>query len=420
MSDSLSIAAVTAALRNLLFNGLNQDVAGTAVTTRPPDKARSGQTGSQVNLFLYHLVPDSAWRNMEIPWRAQPGESRPTHLPLRLHYLLTAYYGENDDDIDTTDPNRLLGGQRLLGRAIGLLLDHAVLAPAAVQAALPPQDQLAYPFDSLENVRLTFEPLSLDEISSLWSGFQTQYRLSAAFEVAMVLIESRRPARAPLPVLTIGPDDTGVGVQTDVSSPLPSVDAVRPPGGQPAVRLGEILTLKGRHLAADDIQIQFSHRLWDSPRVQTPLSVAGEQEIQVQIPDRPAEWPAGIYTASAVLTTTGVPARSTNALPFALAPEIASVTPDPAQRDTSGAVTLTITCRPELRPGQSVSLLMGDRQIPAQPEAAQTGTLIFNVSEAGLGEHYLRLRIESVDSLLVRYDTRPPVFDTSQTVTIIP
>jgi hypothetical protein len=420
MSDSLSIAAVTATLRNLLFSGLNQDVAGTSVTTRPPDKARSGQTGSQVNLFLYHLIPDTAWRNMEIPWRTRPGESGPAHLPLRLHYLLTAYYGENEDDIDTADANRLLGSQRLLGRAISLLLDHAILDPAAVQSALPPQDQLAYPFDSLENVRLTFQPLSLDEISKLWSGFQTQYRLSAAFEVSMVLIESRRPARAPLPVLTIGTNDAGVTMQTGVGSPLPAITTVQPPNGQPSARLDEMLTLQGHHLAADDIQIHFNHRLWENPRSLTPIAGAGDRQLRVQLPDLAAEWPAGIYTVSAVLTKTGAPVRTTNALPFALAPQILGVAPNPAQRDSGDSVTLTITCRPEVRPGQSVCLLLGQRQIMAQPIAIQTDTLIFDVADAALGDHFLRLRIEGVDSLLIHYDVSPPIFDHTRKVTITP
>jgi hypothetical protein len=418
MSDFLSIAAVTATLRNLLFSGLNQDVAGTSVTTRPPDKARSGQTDSQVNLFLYHLVPDTAWRNMEIPWRTRPGESGPAHLPMRLYYLLTAYYGENEDDIDTADANRLLGSQRLLGRAISLLLDHAIIDPTAVQAALPPQDQLEYPFDSLENVRLTFQPLSLDEFSKLWSGFQTQYRLSAAFEVSMVLIASRRPARAPLPVLTIGANDAGVSVQTGVSSPLPAITAVQPPGSQPGARLEEILTLEGHHLAADDIQIQFTHRLWQNPRSLTPMAGAGDRQVRVQLPDLAAEWPAGIYTASAALTTAGEPVRTTNALPFALAPQILAVSPNPAQRDSGRNISLTVTCRPEVQPAQAVFLLLGERQIMAQPSAVQTDTLIFDVSDAALGDHFLRLRVDGVDSLLVRFDVSPPVFDLSQKVTI--
>jgi hypothetical protein len=41
-------------------------------------------------------------------------------------------------------------------------------------------------------VRVTLQPLSLEEMSRLWSTFQTQYRLSVAYEVSVVLIDSAR------------------------------------------------------------------------------------------------------------------------------------------------------------------------------------------------------------------------------------
>ena len=143
MSGSLAIAAVTTALRNLLEQGLNADVSGTTVTTRPPDKARNGTAGSQVNLFLYHAVLNANWRNADIPWRTRPGENGRSPLPLSLYYLVTAYYGDNEDDTDTaTDASRLLGGHRLLGSAMSILHDHPLLDPADINAILPAGDRL--------------------------------------------------------------------------------------------------------------------------------------------------------------------------------------------------------------------------------------------------------------------------------------
>ena len=37
--------------------------------------------------------------------------------------------------------------------------------------------------DQVERVRITAQPLSLEEMSKLWMTFQTQYRISAAYEV---------------------------------------------------------------------------------------------------------------------------------------------------------------------------------------------------------------------------------------------
>ena len=51
-------------------------------------------------------------------------------------------------------------------------------------------------------IRITPEPLTVDEMSKLWSSFQKEYRMSTAYQASVVLIESDRRARAPLPVLT--------------------------------------------------------------------------------------------------------------------------------------------------------------------------------------------------------------------------
>lgn len=421
MSDALAIAAVTSMLRNMLFVELNHDVAGTRVTTRPPDRARNGNSGKQVNLFLYNTILSPAWRNMDIPWRVRQGETGQTPLPLNLYYLLTVYYGEQEDDIDTTtDPTRLLGSHRLLGRAMSILHDYAILDPEAIHALLPPGDQLDHPFDSVEKIRITHQPLSLEEISKMWAGFQTQYRMSTAYEVSVVLIESSHPAKTPLPVLTRGPDDSGVGAEASLTPPYPTIENVLLPNNQPSARLGDVLILSGHHLDGDNIIVRFRNPLLEDPIEVAPMAGGTATKISVQIPDSPANWPAGFYTLAAVITKAGEPDRTTNEMPFPLAPRIVNIVPpNPVPRNGSGDVTLTVTCRPEVRPLQNAALLLGDREISAQPHPAQTATLEFHIIEAPVGEHYVRLRIGGIDSLLVDRSVTPPVFDASQKVIII-
>src|SRR5438045_1150753 len=103
MSNELAIAAVTTTIRDLLYRRADATIPGTAVTTRPPDKARDGNQGPQLNLFLYHTAIDAAWRNMDMPG-IQNGEMGFPPLPLTLHYLVTAY-GKDDD---SSDDHRLL------------------------------------------------------------------------------------------------------------------------------------------------------------------------------------------------------------------------------------------------------------------------------------------------------------------------
>ena len=175
MSSSLSIAAVTATLRVLLDKRLNAPaaadpssdplLAGTVVTTRPPDEAQGRSDAKQLNLFLYRTSLDGALRNT--------GAMPP--LPLMLHYLVTPYV--RDDQQDSTYLS-----DRLLGRAMSILHDHPVLGAAEVQAALPGNDL----HRQVERVRIVPETLSAEELSKLWACFQAKFRVSACYQAAVV------------------------------------------------------------------------------------------------------------------------------------------------------------------------------------------------------------------------------------------
>lgn len=428
MSNALSIAAVTATLRNLLDQELNADVAGTTVTTRPPDRARNGAAGNQVNLFLYHTAVNPSWRNMDVPWRVKPGESGHAPLPLNLYYLLTVYSGENEDDVDlTSDPNRLLGNHRLLGQAMRILHDHPLLTAAEINNILPADDQTDFPYDQVENVRITPQPLTLDEMSRVWTGFQTQYRLSMTYEVSVVLIESRRPRRAPLPVLRRGEQDRGVET---VLGPFPVLEEIRrPPGARIGFQLGDTIELLGNNLGGETVTIHFAHPLLPSPPPLAPQPGSTTNRLEIVLPDDTAaqsEWAAGFYQVTVETGTTGAPSRFSNGLPFALSPRVTSITPNPAPRDANGDVTLSVICRPQIRPGQHVRLLLGEREVvarplpPPPPPPAPTDTVLFDIVDAPAGLFVVRLRVDSSDSLPLR---RPPgqqvyEFDPAQKVTI--
>jgi hypothetical protein len=407
MSNSLAIATVTAALRNLLIQGLSADpgLAGTAVTTHPPDQARAAVNTTQLNLFLYLTVPDGALRNSPQPGEVRSGESANPPLPLVLHYVVTAYGQDNDDVL----------GHRALGAAMSALHDHPVLGAAELNAALPGTDLGS----QVERVRITPEPVTVEEMSKLWMTFQSQYRVSAVYRVAVVLIDSRLSARAPLPVLTRGPGDSGVASQTDLVPPFPAIDAVAPPGGRPRARLGDTLSLTGVHLDGASVVAHFAHPRLASTIDVPALAGGSATHVAVTLPVAPALWPAGIWTVALVVSRAGEPDRVTAEAPFGLAPEIASSLPLSLTRDAAGDVTVTLHCRPEVRPEQRAALLLGDRTVLAQPHPGQTDTLTFVVRGAARGTFFLRLRVDGQDSLLVAdYTTRPPAFDASQRVTI--
>ena len=418
MSNTLAIAAVTSTLRRLIEEKVREDLPGAEVTTSPPDVLGDTNGQNRVNLFLYHTDLSSHWRNSPGPRHTKPGESGHPPLALDLYYLISAY-GKDDDDVKS---------HRLLGRAMRTLHDFPILSPEEIVKAtsgdLPDSDL----HEQIESVRITPEALTVDDMSKLWNTFQTQYRISAAYRASIVLIDSQRRARTPLPVLKRGEGDLGWDAQPDLLPPFPILESVEPPNEQPGVRLAETLTLQGHHLEGDQVEVYFSNPRWDAPVMVTPDSFS-TREVQVQIPDAPAVWPAGVYTVSVLIKRTGEQDRETNEIPFSIAPQIINIDPNPASRDGDNNVSLEITCKPEiqprdtdptnLQPEQRAALLLGDREIMSEPHPTQTDTLTFQVTDISPGEYFLRLRVDGVDSLLVVDRTAaPPVFDSTQKVVI--
>jgi len=408
VSNPDAIAAVTATLQSLLFQGLKDGFSGIDVTLRPLDKARpDSETNNRVNLFLYQVVRSAAWTNADMPRQVARGEVANPPLPLNLFYLITAYGDAND----ATKPS----SHELLGAAMSVLHDHTILTADEIRAAtlgpLPNSDLDR----QIERVRLTHHPISLDELSKLWTGFATPYRLSAAYEAAVVLIESKRPTRSGLPILTRGRDDSGITAQGDLSPPLPTLEAATPPKSQPSARLGEEIVLSGFHLDGTTVSVRFEHPLLAAPILLAPAAGGTAKALKVTIPNQPANWPAGVYKVSVVVTRVGETfQRTTNALPIALAPSATVAVAGTAP----GPVTLTATCAPEVRPEQRATLLLGSSEVMAGPHAAQTNVLTFTVDEVVAGPFRYRIRIDGVDSLLIDRSVAPPVFDETQKVVI--
>lgn len=410
MSNALAIAAATATLRALLEEKLKP--LPIEVTARPPDKAHENVNKDQVNLFLYQAAPSAAWRNMDMPRQLKPGETGPPPLPLTLSYLMTAYSDDDKDDVKS---------HQVLGRAMSIFHDTPLLDAAFIKDATASTVPGSDLHEQIERVRITLQPEPLDEIYKLWSAFQTHYRTSAAYKVDLVLIESTRPAKAPLPVLTRGKDDSGITSRPDVESPFPELLEVTPPNQQASALLGDVVTIAGHRLdpGAGTLEVRVS-----SPRLPDPSPVdiqpgATAAKIEIELKNVPAKWVAGLYTVSVVFTS-GLDVRTTNELPLAVAPQITNV-PQKVTRKLDESADIKLIFRPELRPGQRAVLLFDDREISTPLPTTSTDTLTFNVKKAPLGQHFVRLRIDGVDSLIVkRPQDKPPEFDLKQRVEIIP
>ena len=408
MSQPSAIAAVAATLRNLLTLGVtpDQDLNDTTVTTMPPDRARAvGNNANQLNIFLYQAMPNAAWRNLDMPGRANPGEIAMPPLALTLHFLLTAYGRDND----LVQPFSL----QLLGSAMRLLHDRAVLLVDDIKNALPGNDLHA----QVEHVRLTLQPLSTEEIYRLWSGFQTPYRTSVAYEASVVLIDSKRSVKAALPVLTRGRDDSGIFAQANLIPAAPEITQITLPEDQPSVQLGGLLTITG-HDFTGDVQVLFrTPRQHDSIEL-IPKTVTSDK-IEVVISDDPALWMPGLFTVSIRSTedkgSVKERVRISSEVPLAIAPIITSfatpAVPIPFTLIAATKIaTVQLTCRPNVRPEQRVALFLEDREVIAEPMNGPTDKLTFVVREAKAGSFHVRLRVDGVDSQIVDRSGKVPVF----------
>ena len=411
--SALAIAATTATLQGILAEGLG----GLNVTVRPLDTARNNTTGDQLNLFLYQVLPDAAWRNMDMPRKVRPNETAQPPLPLVLFYLITAFGTDNDSDI---------GSHALLGRAMSVLHDYPVIGADKIRTTI--DGATANLEEQPERIRITLQPLTFEEISKLWTTFQTHYRTSAAYQVSVVLIESTRAPKTPAPVLKQGKDDQGPDV---VAGPLPlideilvplsgsflNLDEVRTARTLPSAQLNDEIALIGREFTGGVTRVRFEHPLVATPFTLQPTALRDDMLI-VKLPAAAvaaATWPAGIYKVSVVVSRPGEPDRSSkDPAVLALAPSItiAPLTSPP------GNITLTITTAPRIRPGQRVTLLLADRPIELSAITGITNTLTFNLQNIAQADYLVRLRVDGIDSIPVNRTSQVPEFDNNQTLKV--
>lgn len=424
MSTALAIAGVTAVLRDLLNDGLiNHNVSGllgstVTVSALPPDRVVpvNGTERTQLNLFLHQVTFNTGWRNHALPSRDGSGMQRLSNPPLALdlHYLLSAYSAEE------------LGSEILLGYAMQLLYEVPVLDRRAITTALTPSPSVDTTLppalralaecglaDQLEQIKLVPDPLSSEEMSKLWTAVQSHYRPSAAYVATVVLIESSKPTRSTLPVLSRGPvdpvtkRDRGVAVQPDLLPPFPTIQTVAATNGQPAATVGAIVELTGHHLDGTNRAVLLSNSRFD---IEQALPAAGGGSSIATSFTVPAV-PAGLYQlAIRVIRPGESDPRISNAVALVIGPEITTAMPMAVVRDGSGAATLVLSVQPQIQPGQTVSVLLGTREVPVAPITVATGTLTVAVADAQAGEFLLRIRVDGIDSPIIDRSAVPPAF----------
>ena len=179
MSGYQVIGAVNLTLRDLLWSEMQFDsvitsiiTSETQITLEPPFKLvkDTDPESNALSVYLYRVVenPDLKNRHLEV---ADAHRQIFPPLALNLYYLMTPITNSADND------------HALLGKALQIFYRNSGVCGSALKGILAGTDL---------KLRVILNPISLDELSNLWSAFLRPYRLSVSYEVKVVFIDSER------------------------------------------------------------------------------------------------------------------------------------------------------------------------------------------------------------------------------------
>jgi len=400
VANHLSIAAVTATLKDVLQGPAEDSVTGALVTALNPDE--DGMPDRGVNIFLYQVEHNSSLRNEDLMTRSSNGGLlQKPKVALDLHYLFS-FYGSGV----TYEPQRLLGVTTRELHAKPFLERDRIRDTVADITELV-ESNLA---DELELVKFSPLPLNLEELSKLWSiFFQKTYNLSVAYSASVVIIETDDEVQSGKPVRERN-------IYTIPLQP-PHIDSVAADAGPDvAITAGSDISITGRHLKGE----------------QTVVKINGEELIPGQVLANkvvvtlPGDLLAGVNVVQIVhylnMGTPALPHRGfeSNAKAFMLQPRIVqgpgdiyqitvdNVTgsgPDPRDADIS------VNVEPLVIPRQKVFLELLQNSVvvfrfAAEERETDTSTLDTHVVGVDAGSYIVRLRIDDAESP-VEIDTNP-------------
>ena len=411
MSNFLAIATATATLSQLIQTAIGEDVPGAIVSMVRPEGNGNNVPETGVNLYLYQVAPNPAWRNADLPTRNANGDlvQRP-RAAFDLHYLLT-FYGDEAQ----------LEPQRLVGSVIRTLHAQPVLTRQLIRETINnasfnylADSDLA---DDVELVKFTPFPLSLEELSKLWSVFfQTPYTLSLAYHGTVVFIESQEPTRQTLPVR-----ERNIYVRRFRQSVIESVES-QAGEGQPIVT-GDTIVIRGKRLRGEMTRV----RIGGVEVTPAPQNIS-DTEILAPLP---ATLRAGIHAVQVVhqvlMGTPPVPHSGfeSNVVAFILQPTInrrpddsddITWTPPSVIDDEPRPATLSVVVAPEVAVDQRVFLLLNesdavssgraynlalDRRLTFGNAQNDTDTIIFDASPVESGQYLVRVQVDGAESTLI-------------------
>jgi hypothetical protein len=398
MSDYLAIGAVTSVLAFILERELLDEVLGVPslkVTTKAPHAISTEENEAGLNIFLYQISLNSGYANYDLPRRDSRGRliSKPL-VGLDLHYLLTPFSGQNDEIVI----------QQILGSTIRILHENPILTKEMIKETLKsieesnpnskiPDSDIA---EQSEKIKVIYKPLSLEEITKIWSSnVQTNYRLSVTYLATVILIDGKEEPIRPLPV-----QERKIFVR---QLRYPIIEQIEPYILQwdpnPANMKIDII---GKNLSSDKLKVTID----GSEIVPDLVSVISNERITVKIP---SDLHAGIKTLKLLHglsidnNTSSVSqhlAFESNNSYFILAPRLMTNFPVEIIKGTD----LALDFKPPLKENQKVEIMIGENIFSHRFEVDQTfptESLEIKTDKFIDGRSLFRMRIDGGESFLL-------------------
>ena len=408
MSNYLAIATVTATLSRTLAAAIGADVPGAAVTTLRPDDSTNGTPDPGViNIYLYQVTPNAAWRNADLPTRRDDGVlvQRP-RVALDLQYLLSFHGNEVQ-----------LVPQRLLGSAVRTLHTRPVLTRQMIDDTVSDtsndleSSDLA---DEVESIKFTPSPLSLEELSKLWSVFfQVPYTLSVAYQASVVLIEPDVQPQKALPVR-----ERNVYVvpfrQPVIERILSQAGKDQPIVADQPILAGHGLILVGKQLRGEVTRVRIGG-------VEVEPQTVSDVRISVPLPGNLRAGLQGVQVVQHLrIGTPPTPHRGfeSNVAAFVLRPTVAAVTVSNVQGngDDPRSADVEVELDPEVGKSQRVVLLLNEFQPPSNRPARaytfsapprdkptdpdETSSIAIPINGVAAGTYLVRVQVDGAESPL--------------------
>jgi len=174
MSSSSVISDVTQTLQELLVDSQLPKNSFDVSLKSPADEKVTTSMKPVVNLFLFRVSENPFAKNQD--WQPVTADTlRYPPLALNLNYVLTPYAENKLDE------------QRVFGEAMRVLYENSIIPAAALRGGLE---------NTAEELKVDLCQMTLEQQTQVWNALGQPYRLSACYEVRMVLIESatERPA----------------------------------------------------------------------------------------------------------------------------------------------------------------------------------------------------------------------------------